>query len=225
MDLTQSRTRNFIPDKPIELNFHLNGFERFKMYYYHTIGDGNCFFHAILMAVQVSYRQNPERRMEIMKTFRNNLADMLAMPFGNVKDDWGNDVILYDQLSRGELRQIAPFLVGEENVSLPALQAKLRSSISVGLEMIEASSLYLNENIFILDAATQDVYFVGDFELLFSPQRSSIVLLYTPGHYSLVGVYSSKNEEVVSHFLNTHSFIEHIMNRILIKSEVDLKTK
>lgn len=215
--------RNYIPDKPVKLNFTHNGFGKFDMYYYHTMGDGNCFFHSILMACNVSYRQNPQNRVQIMREFRNNLADMMAQPFGGVKDAQGNDVILYDQLSRGELREIAPFLQGEENVTLPALQHKLRTSESVGQEIIEAASLYLNENIFILDVFTQDVYFIGDFELLFNPQRSSVVILYSGNHYSLVGVYSESKGKVVSHYLNTHTFIEHILNRILIKADVNLK--
>ena len=48
----------------------------------------------------------------------------------------------------------------------------------------------LNKDIYILDAVTQDVYMTGSDDNVLYKDRPSIVLMYLPGHYELVGLYS-----------------------------------
>lgn len=200
---------NQIPDQPLKLHFSKNGFEKFEIYWYKTLGDGNCFFHSILMGMRISYRQNPAIRKSYVRDFRNELAFSLARPYGGKKDENGEDIILYDQLSRGYLREYA---VNVQGYDLNSLMSLLLTDSSVGQEIIEAASIHTETNVFILSTQTQDVYIHGDYDM-HSDNWTNVVILYDGCHYSLVGI--KVKDSIVSHFVNDHPFIEFIRSRIM----------
>lgn len=176
--------------------------------------DGSCFFHALLFAFYKPYQDRmqgdvPVSRKQIVKEFRFDLSVRLGE---NLDPDDANTPIIYDTLSRGKLGDFAKEM---PEYTLRSMQEELNSNSPVDNVYNEFISNELKKDIYILDNEKHDVYVTGnDLDLLYK-DRLSIVLLYSPGHYDLIGLRNNDNS--ISTFFNPdHPFIESIRNRLRI---------
>ena len=201
------------------LNWKKNGFEDFRMTAIYTIGDGNCYFHALTHAFYIPYRIQSLQgktvsRKEIVRNLRNSLSIRLGEPVNPLNP---TGPTFYDQLSRGKLYE---FGKNVPEYSFEEMRKRLRSSKAVGNEYNEFVSDQLNKDIYILDSEKEDIYITGNDDDLLYKDRSSIVLLYLPGHYELIGI-QDKNGKMQTYFSPTHPFIQFLNSRMSI---VRLKT-
>lgn len=190
----------------------------FKVYRISAIGDGSCFFHALLLGFVIPYIEEKYEdgskfnRVEFTKKFRKIIANTLYQ-----KDDSGK--ILYDKLANGNLKDLAKHGGFGEKYKLSNFYEWLKSSRSVGLEAIEVTSRYIKRNILILSVNNSDVYKIGTVGDTYNPKLPSIVLLYTQnitgddGHFDLCGI--RKDGKIITHFSPKNDFIREILNRNL----------
>lgn len=137
-----------------------------------TMGDGSCFFHAILQCVFDRYKTSgPMDRFVIVDNFRQQLSVLLDQ--------------YYPKLGRGHL---AEFGQAVPEYTLENMRTNLYSRTPVDNCYNEFVSEVLNLDIYILDYTRKIPYITGnDCDILFKG-RKSIVLNYIPGHYESVGV-------------------------------------
>lgn len=175
-----------------------NGWDKFKLVRYDTIGDGSCFFHAFLHSFYIPYRISTyEEKRLIVRDFRTQLSTEL--------------VLLYDSLSRGQLCTYAQFV---PEYSLSNMCARLDSYQSVGNEFNELLSNIFNKDIYILSGALEDPYMMSDNGIYYKG-RDSIVLLYSNSHYELVGLRDGENgNNIHTLFTPYHDFITFIQERM-----------
>jgi len=67
------------------LNWKSKGFEDFNMVVIDTIGDGNCYFHALLNAFYIPYRtqsigKETISRRDLVSSLRSDLSKKLGQP-------------------------------------------------------------------------------------------------------------------------------------------------
>jgi len=173
--------------------------------------DGSCFFHAITRAYFKPYITGvidgkPFNKKDFIKGLRKSLSIKLG------KSDPKTGLRYYDTLSRGKL---AEFAKSVPQYSLEEMQKELDSNQSVDNVYNEFISNEINKDIYILDMVSKDVYITGnDFDILYK-ERKSIVLLYLPGHYELVGIQTKKGIKTL--FSPDHEFIKAIKDRMILK--------
>lgn len=180
-----------------------------------VIGDGSCFFHSILRAIYKPYisATSNSSRIKIVREFRQAIATELE-----TKDPATNK-IAYDQLGNGsyaEFNRSISNVVGDM-YSLKALKRELLSSSPVDHVYIQLISDHLNIDIFLISSITNDLYFTGTEIKLLYKKRNAIVILYSPGHYDIIGVKrkTSDNRIVFDCFFHKdHVFIECLYNRL-----------
>lgn len=176
-----------------------------------TIGDGSCYFHAIIKAFVKEYQEKKinglviDRRQFISK-LRKELAEKLTE-----KVSKNSELRYYDILSRGQLTKMSS---EEKNVNLTSnnLVSWLDSKKPIDNTFDEYISLVFNKDLYFLNIATKDVYIPGDEELLLK-NRDSIVILINGAHYELVGLITDDNV-IQTQFSPSHPFILKIRDRI-----------
>jgi hypothetical protein len=196
--------------------------KRIRLYRCPCPPDGSCFFHAVLLATSVTYRNAcAYQRNQICATFRSQLADYLhseiQVRYEDGRIDW---ISVYSYLSRGELGNTSRVL---PQYSLQNLDAWIRSTRAVGLEVMELVSIFLNINIYILNtqnvAEGENVYNPGDVDFLYPAQRNSIVLYFNGDHYDLcVTDHPSFPGEFATFFLSNNPLISSIREKLGLSS-------
>lgn len=170
--------------------------------------DGSCFFHAIAKSYFKPYITGKIDDKNInRKKFVRNLRKDLSKTLGQKIDPSNpNSLTYYETISNGELPNIS------NKYSLRALQKELDSTQPVSNIYNEFISNQLNKDIYILDGVKQDVYMTGTPDDLLYKNRDSIVILYIPGHYELIGV---KNEGYIKTlFKHNDELIQAIRSRM-----------
>jgi len=195
-----------------DLGWSENGFENFNMVAVDTIGDGNCYFHALSNAFYLPYRTQTLdgktiSRREIVRLLRDSLAKKLGEPIDPLDP---SGPTFYNELSRGKLQEFGKDI---PEFSFEEMKRRLRSNEPVGNEYNEFISDQLSKDIYILDNYREDVYITGDDDDLLYKNRPGIVLLYSPGHYELIGIRDS-NGSIQTYFSPSHPFIRFISNRM-----------
>lgn len=148
-----------------------------KFYVLETIGDGNCFFHAILQSFLEKYQQfSYSEKRNYVKKFRLKLAKKL--------DDY------YDILNNGNMKIFGNSI---EEFSLESMKKKLISFSSLGYGFLDYLSRITKKNIYILDERTKNLYYTDEY-LCRETKRFSqnIILLYDGGHFETLGLKKSK---------------------------------
>lgn len=171
-----------------------------------TIGDGSCFFHAILGAIYKPYinTDNEAERRRIAYEFRRLFAELLGE-----EDDDG--VRYYDRISRGQLGAISKEL---QDYSLESLQRHLSDPhFPVDFIYNELISDNLEIDIYIFDLSKRDLYILGDEIGFLYKNRNSIIIGYSPGHYSLMGV--KNGEKIDTFFDKDHEIIKKLNKRLM----------
>lgn len=175
--------------------------------------DGSCMFHAIAKAYFKPYivGKNSEGgvfdRMEFIKNLRKDLSKKLAL---KVNPEDPKSKTYYQSLANGELENIAKSL---PQYSLENMQKELDSNTPISNYFNEFISDQLNIDIYILDAKKKDVYMMAsDLKLLYK-NRQSVVILYMPGHYELIGLMQDQSY-IETYFPPSHPFILKIRERM-----------
>lgn len=204
---------------PVKSNYEILEWDGSSFYFLnmiriYTIGDGSCFFHAIMNAINKVYRSERSNsivitRGDIVKNLRKALGYRLsepAVPNGEPTDTH------YHRLGGGSLKLMS---VGSPQYRILEMQARLRNpNQHVGNEYNEFISDQLNIDIYILDGTTRDIYMTGDDWDRLYKNRDSVVLLYMPGHYELVGLLTDRGTDVTL-FKFDHPFIKAIRARMV----------
>lgn len=186
-------------------------FPGFKMVRIRTDADGSCFFHALLKAYFKPYIEEEVAgktfdRRQFVRNLRKDLSNKLAQPIESDKEK-----TYYSQLNKGEMAKIAEEM---PEYSLERMQADLDSSNPVSNVYNEFISNELNIDIYILDGIKRDVYMTGSDDSLLYKKRKSVVILYLPGHYELVGLLRKNGEYVETFFRPDSPFIQQIRSRM-----------
>jgi hypothetical protein len=210
VEILKNSTQKIIRQPYEELNWNGN-FIYPNMVRIRTIGDGSCFFHAIISSFYIPYRtgklnNKPFNRIDFVKRFRSDLAVRLAQ---KVDPRDKNGLTYYESLSRGQLKELSKDL---PQYSLESMQKELTSGMAVDNIYNEFISNVIDKDIYILDMIKRDVYFTGNDEDILFKKRNSIVILYTPGHYELIGIIG-QDQTIISHFDTNHSFIQYILQK------------
>jgi hypothetical protein len=177
--------------------------------------DGSCYFHALAKAYFKPYITGkkdgePFDRKEFIMHLRRDLAKTLA---SKVNPQDPKSKTYYATLANGELENISKAM---PEYSLESMQKELGSSSPVSNYFNEFISNELNIDIYILDSKTKDVYMTGtNMELLYKDRRS-VVILYMPGHYELIGLMNDESY-IETYFPPTHPFIIKLRERMQSK--------
>lgn len=147
-----------------------------------VIGDGSCYFHAVLRAFNKTYI-NAETTKE-RKDYAMNLRYTLAASLEEKEDG----VMYYDTLFGGTLRG---FSQGFPHYSLESMKSELRSSRAVDNVYHQLVAEKLNKDIYLIDAAKGDLYMETSEPDKYYKNRDSIFILYNSGHYDVIGVLNS----------------------------------
>lgn len=176
---------------------------RFKVVRFDTIGDGSCFFHAFLAAFYLPYRDAKDKeKREIVRSFRRELSKELYST-----DAKG--VSNYDKLGEGNLRAFGNAV---REYSLDGMCKRLDSYQYVGHEFNEFLERLFHKDIYIIDYSTRDPYIIPMTDKQEPIYRNSIVILYMPGHYELMGINIGAGR-IATHFAPDHEFICFLRER------------
>lgn len=168
--------------------------------------DGSCFFHAIAKAYFKPYiNGDTNYRKEYIKSLRKELSIRLGSTIE------GSDKTFYETINNGELPDMAEEL---PECSLEKMQAELDSFQPISNIYNEFISDQLDIDVYILDAIKRDVYMTASDNNVLYKKRKSVVLLYLPGHYELVGLLRNKEKNIQTLFDANSPFIRRIQERM-----------
>ena len=147
-----------------------------------TIGDGNCFFHAVLMAVDGDYRaEDTQNRQQRARNLRLLLGSKLAD-----LDPRYPGYCYWETLSRLSVVELLVFDVAESShssYSLESLQAHFRDpgNCYIGIEAYPYISLHYHVNLVIV-GINNEIYYESSYQ----PDQPWVVILAHNSHYELV---------------------------------------
>ena len=186
-----------------------------KLYIIKVPPDGSCFFHSVLRGFHKEYimATSANERIDLCRKLRTSTSESLEEknPITQLTE--------YDSIGNGYYRKFNEATKGVDGdmYSLEALQKELLSSSPVNHAYIEILGNHLILDIYLISTRTGDVYLTGtDSKLLFKKRRS-IVILYTSGHYDIIGIKRDSTDQVIfdTLFSPNHKFILAIKKRIL----------
>ena len=129
----------------------------------------------------------------MVKNFRAEIADELE----SINLETGKTE--YELLGNGYYaefnRSVSP-VVGDK-YSLKSLKRELLSNSPVDHVYIQLISDRLDIDIYLINSTTEDIYTTGSEIKTLYKGRNSIVILYTPGHYDLIGIQRESSDEFI----------------------------
>lgn len=175
--------------------------------------DGSCFFHAILMATNKYYRGGminnvPINRHDVVINFRKSLGNKLQEIISS-----DPEIKYYHTLSEGNILEKSKKV---PEYSLDNMVKELMSPFPIDSFIFqEFISNMIGRNIYFLDNETTDVYINhNEYSRILYKNRPSIVLLYLPGHFDLIGINSGT---IQTEFPLNDPFIQTIHTRMNLK--------
>lgn len=175
-----------------------------------TLGSENsCYFHAALSGYNPTYIESKDIRSktQMARTLRNLLAEKL--------DSYTVDgQRVYDLLSQGTLKNYAESVPG---YSLKEMIAILQGNEQVDHRFQELLCETVGIDVYIIDQSTKEPYRLCN-EEIYIKHRPSVVILYEPGHFSILG-RREDDGEFVTKFSPTDEFI------LAIKKDLKAKSK
>lgn len=204
-----------VPEEVFQIEIPRIAFANPHLYAIKVLGDGSCFFHSILRAFNVSYIQsdNISKRKELATLIRHATAASLEEknPLTGKTE--------YESLGGGYYKNFNDAVkdVEGDRYSMEAMQRELLSSRPVDHAYIEILSNHLELDIYLISAKTGDVYTTGTELELYYRNRRSIVILYSPGHYDVLGIVrTNSGPDVVfdTLFAPSHEFIVALQKRL-----------
>jgi hypothetical protein len=167
-----------------------------------TIGDGNCFLHAILGCCNNYYKNtNNENKKIIVRQLRNDTANLLDISI--------NNSTFYEKLSRGQAEEISQYVT---EMRKDYMQGYLKSNNWMNASFIELFSIVFNINIVIISAMEKDIYRTGDKELLFKERKTIFINYIDQAHFESIGIETPDGLKTIFHHDNE---IVKLLNKII----------
>lgn len=176
-----------------------------------TIGDGSCFFHAVLKGYDQVYQENNEAafRVELVAKLRRDLAAILGAGDPENPDPEGT---YYDTAVDGHFLDLAqqqrenPELIRTMGVdfSLEGLQALFNSNQDVGEEVYKFVSEMLGVDIYVLRGTKKDLFPHSNTSTMGELKRSVIIMGNTY-HYEVIGIDTPEGFQTM--FPSDHPFL------------------
>lgn len=168
----------------------------------------SCYFHAVLRAYNESYieNENVDYRTGMARTLRNLLAEKLDSR--NIQGER-----IYDLLSQGTFKSYSEAV---PEYSLDQMISMLTGNEQVDHRFQELLCEVLELDIYMVDGKTRDIYRLCN-EEIYIKNRPSVVLIYEPGHYSLLG--RPDEDRVMTKFSPNDELIKALKLRIRTKSK------
>ena len=157
-----------------------------------TIGDGSCFFHAVLKGYYDKYQNDStyRYRKELVKDLRSDLSKALSLPD---PDHPGKNY--YQTISDGTIAELGNMGIqltddfGHRiDYSLRGLESLLASESFIGDEIYSFVSSMLGVNVFILRATNTDLHIHSNTFDPKNPPRWSVIIVGNGVHYETLGV-------------------------------------
>ena len=166
-----------------------------------TIGDGSCFLHSVLLSFNEEYRrENNSKRRKIVYKLRKDLS--------NVLEEKEDEKSYYENLSRGEIKELSSTLPGLE---LKNMKKYLNSHNWLDMYYLELISNQLDIDILIYNQQSKKFYITGD-EEIYHKGRNTILINYIQDcHFETIGV--KINGEVKTFFTPDCEIIQDIKNK------------
>ena len=182
-----------------------------------TLPSPGSLLHAVLNAFFVPYRSNqfnhtsePVGRKEMVDYYRTVLADRLDAPI-----DPSNPFspCVHDCLGRGKMKEYAEII---KEYHIEVMRSELRDpDFFLDDKYLELISNELSKDIYVLNALTQDIHVFdhSDVEMYYKG-RPTVVVLFLPGHFELVGVQKDTGD-VATLFGPNSPFVQALQERYL----------
>ena len=146
-----------------------------------TIGDGNCFTHAILGCCSKEYNAaNLMDKVRIARDFRHDMANILDYKIA--------DKTIYQQLSRGSLEDISKYV---REMKKGYMKNHLNSSRWLNGNYLELFSLLLDINIIVISSKEKDLYRTGDKEITIQDRNTIFINYIDQAHFESIGIATS----------------------------------
>ncbi len=173
-----------------------------------VLGDGSCFFHALLRATNLAYIESTSifDRMKRARVLRSTLAQALTIDVGDGK-------VYYDTLALGRLRELSKT---SPEVSLSAMVAELQSTHAVSNIYHELVASKLGVDVYLIDMKHGDVYLTGAPISTLYQGRTAIFVAVHPGHYNILGL-RGVDGLVYTHLAADHPFTKQVYARAMSK--------
>ena len=143
-----------------------------------TIGDGNCFTHAILGCCSKDYQQaDIATRIKLARQFRDDLAAVLDVKI--------SDKTIYQNLSRGTIEEIAKEV---REMNKRYMQSHLKSRRWLNGNYLELFSNMLQLNIIVISSKEKDLYRTGDKEITIQDRDTIFINYIDQAHFESIGV-------------------------------------
>lgn len=159
-----------------------------------AIGDGSCFFHAILNAYLKMYQINssPKFRRDFVQKLRRDIAESLKRPssIDPSKNNYeiasgGQFVSLYEQQKLGvDFKDVFDYPI---DFSLEGLYKLFNSSSYLGDEVYQYASDLLGIDIYIMRLTTKDLYLHSN-TYKKDNLRPSVVISGNGNHFETIGI-------------------------------------
>lgn len=204
-----------VPEEVFRIEVPKIAFTNPNLYAIKVMGDGSCFFHSVLRGFNLSYisAASSAERKRLAILVRQATADSLE------EKNPTTGKTEYESMGGGCYKDYNEAVkdVDGDKYSLAAMKRELLSSTPVDHAYTEILSNYLDLDIYLISSQTGDIYATGtDFNLYYKDRRS-IVILYSPGHYDVVGIkrMSPDREDTIfdTLFAPTHELIAALRKR------------
>jgi len=170
-----------------------------------AIGDGSCFFHAVLNGFYEPYQNEKSivTKKRIVKALRRDLAEKLSEIAENGRTNYQNSV--FPEFFRATLGKTIVDNAGNNiNFSKQGIYDLLNSDKYVGNELYKYVADMIGIDIMVVQITTTGIRYI-DNTFSFS-DRNVLVINGTTNHYETVGV--KRNEYYQTMFIRTDDLIK-----------------
>jgi hypothetical protein len=175
-----------------------NDFKLFHLFKFSVLGDGNCFFHSILLSLSEKYKN--EKCEKIRKEMSQELRTKIA---SKIESE-------YENLLNGEIKHFSKFVPEFDKEFMVKM---LKSNNSIGYGYVQIIMELLKINIFILDEKTKNVYpFIKEEANEMYIYNYSIIIYYFKEHYETVG-FVSKSMKIKTIFKSDSKLIQFLKSK------------
>ncbi len=183
-----------------------------------SIGDGSCFFHAVLNGYYPPYQNNNKLsyRMDLVRKLRRDIAYTLQM-----KDPDNHNIILWESAAKGQFSALyQQQLMGLDftdifnypvNFSLNGLQRLFNSTNYLGNEVYQYASDMLGIDIYVMRLTNKDLH-VHQNTSIKGMIRKVVIISGNGNHYETIGV--DRNNLFQTVFDQNDPFIIALRSRI-----------
>ncbi|CAH6420847.1 Hypothetical protein HVR_LOCUS1305 [uncultured virus] len=186
-------------------------FRQWSLVRFSTPMDNHCLFHSISNSFFAPYHNQELNGKKMTRSqMVTHLRRELSKKLGEVDPSDPENRRYYDMLNDGNT---AAFAEAVPEFQLKYMQQELGSQVPIGYGYMEFIGNALQKDIYILEAARQDIYKTDELRFTIKGNRRSIILYYMSGHYELVGI-QNLDGTFDTQFAPDHSLIRFLNFRV-----------